>query len=121
MKVLEVNEKLLILLGIFSINIKVPTNQFLKTVNSHLILTTLCAVVVASATHFVKNFGEQENGSDFIIAFIQIVFFLSEIGSFISIGINMTKVKCLHNELQNIVDEGELFQSVTYACVSKIC
>lgn len=106
MKVLKVNERLWILLGTLSSKLKEPTNEFLKTPNSYLTLTSLCTIVAASATYFLKHFFKDSNGSDAILSFIQIVIIMSEIGSIVSIGINMKKVKRLHNELQSIVDKG---------------
>lgn len=102
MQALKLSEKLLTVIGVFTNESK---NAFPKSVNSLFILILFAVTVAASIARILKD-NSAISGSTF--PFIQIYFYLGEIGSFISIGMNVEKIKRLHSMLQNIVDNGKL-------------
>lgn len=120
MKVLKFNEFLLNFIGVCSPKLKQPTNEFLKTINSYLVLIGLIAAVPACATYCFNGVINDLDLSQYILALIPMVYYLSELGSVVGIGVNMKKVKRLHNELQDIIDSGIFFNLTNFTFFSYV-
>lgn len=103
MKVLKFSENYLTFLGICSNQLNQPTNEFLKTANSYVILIGFLMLNTFSAAYIYQNYSDMETS---INALFALSAGIANAGSYISIGINMKTLKRLHNELQKIVDNG---------------
>lgn len=102
--VLENNQAYMAWLGIYSRNLDEPTNEFLTSFASFYVLITM-TISFCGSTAFIMN-----NWSiDLITTLEAFKIFLSTlqcIGSFVNIGLNMSKIRALHLTLQQLVDEG---------------
>lgn len=106
MKVLKISEHFLTLMGVCSHNPKDPQNEFFRSINSYIVFVVLLVSEFMSTTYLIKNYANTSSFSTSVFSLMQAVMFSCQIGSFLSIGVNMAKVKRLHNKLQDIVDAG---------------
>ena len=107
-KVMKYNQSIMAKIGIHSHRITVPTNEFFKSPATFFFLIIFIVCHLTSSGVFVyRHFRQFEVASQAI--FVLIAGFQS-LGMYLSVGLNMKKVKALQLELQKIVDEGELLR-----------
>lgn len=106
MKVFEKNQNLLVQLGLSSHRLNEPTNEFMKTFNCYVMLSGIVGPMIICAAIALYNSLNDFQGA--IDAFYVLSAGIACLGSYLSIGINMKKVKYLQVELQRIVDSGEI-------------
>lgn len=105
-KVLKYNQTLMSWQGIHSMNLTQPTNEFHRSLSSYYIAFTLFAFVITSA---VRIYGYWP-AIELILKPCSVAFGgVQCVGMFISIGLQMKRIKALHLELQRIIDEGIMF------------
>lgn len=91
--------------GIHSLHLHEPQNEFFKSIGTYYILFSAISITILSSAVFVyKNASDFELVSEpclIVIAGVQLV------GMFISYGLNMKQIKRLHIKLQKIIDESK--------------
>lgn len=103
-KVLKYNQMLMSWQGIHSHRLSEPTNEFHRSLSSYYVVFTLFAFVIASAVRIHSYWPEVEP----ILKPCSVAFGgVQCVGMFISIGLQMNRIKALHLELQRIIDKGE--------------
>lgn len=101
---MKYNQQFMEKLGFHSYRLTDPTNEFFKTPIVYLVMFILSAFSISSTITFAyKNFSRFDAALEAIFIFIAGVHGL---GMYLSVGLEMTKVKALHNKLQEIVDAG---------------
>lgn len=104
-KVFEYNQRFMAKLGLYSYHLERPTNDLFKSLATYYILFFSIAFTITSSAIFAithtSQFSLALETCFIVIAGIQTA------GVFLSVGLNMTKVKILHLKLQQIVDEGK--------------
>lgn len=106
MKVLEKNQNLLVKLGLSSHRLTEPTNEFMKTIICYIMLCGIVGpMILCAAVSLYKSLDDFQGAID---AFYVLSAGIVCLGSYLSIGINMKKVKYLQVELQQIVDSGKI-------------
>lgn len=104
-KVLEYNQISMRWAGIHSKDLYKPTNEFFKSFATYYILFSVISFTIGSSAVFVykysSNFEVVSEPSLIVIAGSQAA------GMFLSVGLNMKKIKILHIKLQEIVDESK--------------
>lgn len=102
-KVLQTNQVFMTSLGIHSKHLTEPSNEFFKSIISYLILAALIYSLILSIAQIYVSWSDVTSRlSAMLMAFCA----CQAIGMFLSIGLNMKKVKELHLQLQAIVDDG---------------
>lgn len=103
-KVLKLNQTYLTRIGIHCQQPDEQTNVFFRTFTAYYYLFTIFSFTITSSAVFAyKNWPQMDIISEpclIVIAGLQVI------GMYLSVGINIRKVKALHNELQEIVDKG---------------
>lgn len=94
------------ILGFYPQRVNVSTTELLKSLKSHFIVINFLVSIGASVTFICKSQLNSLNFLDVIFALIYIAGIFANIGSFITFGTKMKKVKILQNELQQIIDDG---------------
>lgn len=105
-KVLEYNQKFMSRFGIQSHNLNEPTNEFFKSPATYYVLINVILFTIISSAIFIY-----ENVSQFELALQTSIIVIAGLqcgGMFLTFGLNIKKVKELHINLQNFVDEGDL-------------
>lgn len=106
-KVLLNNQAYMARLGIYSYDLKNPTNvEFFKNFMSYYILASATICNISSAEFIHQNYTEVKQSLN---AFKIIISALQFGGMFLYVGLNLEKVKALHLELQEIIDTGNVF------------
>lgn len=102
-KVLEYNQISMRWAGIHSKDLHKPTNEFFKSFATYYILFSVISFTIgSSAVYIYKNSTHFEMVSEPILI---VIAGLQAGGMFLSVGLNMKKIKILHIKLQEIVDE----------------
>lgn len=99
--VLQVNKEYMLRLGIYSNNLTEPTNEFLKSLGTFLIVGAAMHSIISSTVHIFLG------SSDFmsILDSVLIIFAIGQsLCVYINIGIKMKQIKVLHLKLQSIVN-----------------
>lgn len=103
-KVLEYNQNYMARIGIHSLHLNEPTNEFFKSFVSYYYLFVFSVVfIAASAVNAYQSWPQMDIISEpclIVIAGLQVT------GMYSTVGLKMKNVKTLHIELQGIVDEG---------------
>lgn len=103
-KVLKYNQILMGWLGIHSKHLDRPTNEFYTSLITYYVLFNVIAFTILSSVAYmylnIEHFEKISESGLGVIAGVQVA------GMFISIGVNLKKVKLLHLTLQEIVDKG---------------
>lgn len=108
-KVLKNNQSYMSYLGIYSSRLTEPTNEFFKSIGCYFNVIAMLTAFIG-CTVFVSKY-HSSDVKDALGSF-KLCFSASQcLGAFLGIGLNMIKVKALHLELQQIVDEG-----LSYLC-----
>lgn len=102
MKVLEYNEIYLIWIGLLSKNLKEPTNDFLKSICAYIWLFGFTGLMLFCAGGYMYIY--RDNITATLRAFLVLCAGLQGFGSYLSLGAKMKKIKRLHLDLQEIVD-----------------
>lgn len=101
--VLESNQSFMAKLGIYSYKLTEPVNKFFKSFMTYYMLFSLILIcVILSAMGVYVNW---PNIVMVLEAFLTVVTGSQCAGIFISLGLNMKKIKTVHLKLQEIVDE----------------
>lgn len=102
--VFEYNQKFMAWLGIHSYRLEEPTNEFFSSLGAYYIALTIgfVSIVCACTTLFASDFKMVIQAAFALVAAIQ------SGGMFISVGLNMKKIKTFHLSVQDIVDAGML-------------
>lgn len=104
-QVLKYNQNVMAPLGIYSHRLTETTNEFYSSIAPyHFICFDVVFLTLSSAVFAIQNV------SAITLALQNLTLIIGGMqcaGMFISIGINMKKVKVLHLKLQAIVDAGE--------------
>lgn len=107
LKVLEYNQNYMARIGIHSHRLNEPTNEFFKQFVTFYYIFVFTTIFIGSSAVFVYNGWPQMDIISepclIVIAGLQVL------GMYLSIGLNMKKLKILHIELQGIIDAGKLF------------
>lgn len=106
MKTLENNQFYMCLLGISSTRLTEPTNEFLQSINSYIILFGLAGLLFTCS--IVSTIIHIDN---IILALRTLVLIIGAtqcIGSFVCIGLKMKEVKQIFLKVQHHVDNGIL-------------
>lgn len=103
-KVLKVNQTYMSWLGLYSYSLTEPTNEFFKSIGSYYNLISMVALFVTSCVFIYKNYSTDITAA--MNAIKVCVSTVQWVGIFIGLGLNMIKIKSLHCELQQVVDEG---------------
>lgn len=104
-KVHKYNQALMVPLGIHSYNLTDPSNDFFKSFANFFIPFMLVTFYMISSGAFV--YLNWPNLEIIIEPFLVIMAGSIFGGMYLSVGLNMRKVKFLHLKLQQIVDEGK--------------
>lgn len=109
-KVLKHNQTLMTWLGIHSYRLTEPNNEFSKSIGTYYILFTIFSIFIVSSGYTAIFSSEFQT---VIQATLLVVAGTQSGGMFLSIGLQMKKIKTLQLKLQEIVNEGEhkLFSS----------
>lgn len=102
LKVLDKNRTLMSAIGLYPNRLTELTNEFFESFSNYFILFNVIFIIISCAVFLLNN------GSDFgaaLKAFLCIITGIQCGGMFLSIGLNMIKVKTLHLKLQEIVDD----------------
>lgn len=103
-KILKYNQRLMTLFGVYSYQLTEPSNEFYQSFGAHYVAFCNIMFLMVSPTIFsylnISHIDLVLQNVSLITGGIQAV------GMFISVGINMKKVKMLHINLQRLVDEG---------------
>lgn len=103
-KVFEYNQWYMTKVGLYSYNLTRPTNDLFKSfVTYYMLFFSIAFSIVSSATFSITH------KSQFSLALETCFILIAGIqgsGVFLSIGLKMKKVKILHLNLQEIVDQG---------------
>lgn len=106
-KVLEYNQISMGWLGIHSKHLDRPTNEFYTSFTAYYVLFNVVAFTIISSVVYmylnIEHFEIISESGLVAIAGVQVA------GMFLTIGINLKKVKLLHITLQEIVDKGRIF------------
>ena len=105
-KVHKYNQAFMARLGIHSYNLNDPANEFFKSIATFYNLITATVFFVTSSAAFV--YLNWPNLEIVLEPFLIVLAGVQYGGMFLSVGLNMKKVKLLHITLQKIVDEGRL-------------
>lgn len=111
MKVLKLNKILFTLLGIHTFDwIKKPYDQFVKTFSFCFFLINLIVGLCCSVAYFygiTNGFSQFDLQKGTMFLSMEVIVFLDNIGSYISIAMNKDKSNSLARELQRLVDQGK--------------
>lgn len=106
-KVFELNQYVMEILGIHSHRLDEPSNEFYSSIMPYyFVCFDVVFLTISSAVFAVQNIDKLTlalQNVSLVVGGIQ------SAGMYISIGINMLKVKALHLKLQEVVNKGELF------------
>lgn len=111
-KVLEYNQISMGWLGIHSKNLNEPTNEFYSSfIAFYVLFNVVSFTIMSSAVYMYLNINHFEIISESGLVAIAGV---QAAGMFLSIGMNLNKIKRLHLTLQEIVDKGmeRIIQSI---------
>lgn len=103
-KVHKYNQALMARLGIHSYNLTDPSNEFFKSFATFYHLFTAAMFFIISSGVFV--YLHWPNLETVLEPLLVVMCGIQYVGMFLSVGLNMRKVKLLHLTLQHIVDEG---------------
>lgn len=106
-KVLQSNQRVMAWIGIHSHKLTEPSNEFFNSFVTFYFLCTVGFFIFGSIMFVVINWPQYDVISEpclIAVGCIQVF------GMFLGIGLKMEKVKLLHLQLQEIVDEGKLPQ-----------
>lgn len=105
MNILQYNQFYLNLLGLSSHRLMEPTSEFLKTQNCYVLLFGLGGLMLPTSALFgiynINNITLALKSILMLCACVQCL------GSYISIGLKMKKVKQIHLKIQDFVDNGK--------------
>lgn len=105
MKVLKFNEEILSTLDIFSHKILEKTSdKYLKYINPYFLLISQCVFSIASAGYLWRFSG---NSSDWMQALAQAIMVPAITAAHLCIVLQMKNIKRLHDQLQDIVNDGK--------------
>lgn len=116
MKVLQYNQYYLNVLGLSSDRLTEQTDEFLKTMNCYVLLFGLGGLLFPCSAIFGIN--HVYNIKLALKSLLLVCGCLQCVGSYISIGIKMKKVKQMHLKIQDYVDNGNFF---ILHCNSQLC
>lgn len=105
MKVLEYNQMYLTWLGLLSHKLEDPTNDFLKSINTYIMLIGFAGPMLGCTGTYV--YVHRDN---LLIALRAVLVFCAGAqcaGSHVYLGVNMKTIKKLHLDLQKMVDKRE--------------
>lgn len=105
--VLKYNQIFMAPIGLYSYRLMEPINEFYTSIAPYYIEFFVLIFLISSAAGFTFR-----NVSQIDVALQNVSLFIAGIqcaGMYISIGINMKKVKVLHLKLQGIVDTGIIY------------
>lgn len=106
-KVLKHNQSLMEFIGIHSYHLTEPTNDFFKSFGTYYILFSIVSVFLISSAYTAIFSSEFQTG---IQAWLLVIAGLQSGGMFLSIGLEMQRIKTLQLKLQAIVDEGNPYR-----------
>lgn len=107
MKVLKFSEEMLSFMDLFSYQVfERTTNKYLIYLNPYVLLISQCVFIIASVA-FVSR--PTENLQDWLMALVQTVIIPSFTGAFFCLALHMENIESLHDQLQDIVDEGMFY------------
>lgn len=105
--VLERNQAFMARLGIYSYRLTEPTIEFFNSIGTYYIFISLSVPILL---FMLVLYHTEYTELDIILDAVFVIIALSQcLGAFISIGVNMKKVKVLHLKLQSIVDGSRFF------------
>ena len=104
-KVHKYNQAFMARMGIHSYNLTDPTNEFFKSFETYYHLFVVIAFfIIASSVYVYVNWPNLEVILEPTLVVMSGILYG---GTYLSVGLNMRKVKLLHLTLQQIVDEGK--------------
>lgn len=104
-KVLKFNQNFMARIGINSHHLTESKNEFFRSFAAYFILFNLIVLCIISSSVFAyQNLNHLELA---LLTTLVIVAGFQSSGMFLSVGLNMTTVKTLHLQLQNIVNNGK--------------
>lgn len=109
--VLKYNQLLMTRLGIYSFNLSELTNEFLKSASSYCITITLILSIISSIIFVIENRSEINM---VLQALVVMIGCFQAIGAYLNIGLNMSKIKIFHQNLQKIADEGKSLNIIQF-------
>lgn len=107
MKVLEKSLSFLNFIGLCCTRrLREPTNEFMRcTVVSYLLMASIITLSIGSAFYIHRNFRDFSKSTNSLIVFMGGI---EGIIMFISVGLNMTKIKRLYGDIQTVVKKGNI-------------
>lgn len=119
LKVLEHSQVFMTKIGIHSHNLNDPTNEFFNSLATYYVLFNVIAFTIVSSAIFsyvnLYQFELALHTSIIVIAGCQCG------GMFLSFGLNMTKVKVFHLNLQKLIDECDADEVAIYWANEQKC
>lgn len=102
---LKRNRKLMKFAGLLSDRLNEPTNDFLKSINTYYFLTIITGYFI-SAGIVTRRFKTAAQFEDMMDLFYGVVGIFQSIALYVTIGIEMRKIKTMVLTLQEVIDEG---------------
>lgn len=115
LKVMELNQISMSWIGIHSMHLDEPSNEFFKSISAYCILFCTVFFFIGSSAAFVYEFS-----SDFVLVsepLLIVIAGLQCFGMFVSVGFNMKTIKLLHIKLQEIIDESTVVLTILSTAV----
>lgn len=120
MKVFELSEDILIKFGLFSRQLNQLSGEFLKSKTSWAYIFVVGIWILASLAQFMKKVGEGANISEYTFSLVQIFLVSGQLGAYIYAGLSTDNFNQLHEQLQQIVNNGITNLLKLFFCTKKI-
>lgn len=105
MKVLKFSQKYMAFLGISSLQLHEPTNEFLYSPGAYIILFGLLQLVAAAFVYIINHITDLDTTTN---SYIVISACAATAASFASMGASMKTTKSFHIELQKMINKGKI-------------
>lgn len=118
MQVFKYNQMWLTWLGLSSKRLHQPTNDFLKSINSYVMIVSMIISMPICGSYAL--YLSRDDFQRMFQAFYIVSAGIQCVGSYVSIGNNMELVKSLMNEVQQISDSGKNFDKIIFTPMNAI-